>query len=70
MLLLINIPVIVLLFTSGRRLIPAYRVPTIDTFVDFTAVVLSMAGSLPLVYAVRTVASDYVTTAVVDQSLT
>ncbi|MEY1677566.1 MFS transporter [Gordonia terrae] len=61
---LINVPVLVLLFVFGPRLIPEYRAATTDPF-DVLGVVLSMAGILPLVYAVKTVASDGATTAVV-----
>ncbi len=61
---LINVPVLAALFVFGPRLIPEYRAATNDPF-DVVGVVLSMAGILPLVYAVKTVASEGATTGVV-----
>ncbi|WP_238422832.1 MFS transporter [Gordonia sp. 'Campus'] len=54
---LINVPVLVMLFVFGPRLIPEYRAASSEPF-DVIGVVLSMAGILPLVYAVKTVASE------------
>ncbi|MBD0863236.1 MFS transporter [Gordonia sp. zg691] len=54
---LINVPVLVMLFVFGPRLIPEYRAATTDPF-DVVGVVLSMGGILPLVYSIKTLASD------------
>lgn len=53
---LINVPVLAVLFVLGPRLIPEYRAGATGPF-DVTGVVLSLAGILPLVYAVKTAAS-------------
>lgn len=54
---LINVPVLAVLFLAAPRLVPEYRAPSTARF-DVLGVVLSLFGILPLVYAVKTMASD------------
>ncbi len=54
---LINVPVLAALLILGPRLIPEYKAPSTARF-DVLGVVLSMAGILPVVYAIKTLASD------------
>lgn len=53
---LINVPVLAVLLLVGPRLLPEYREPT-DARFDVPGVVLSLLGILPVVYAVKDVAS-------------
>lgn len=61
---LINVPVLAVLFLAAPRLVPEYRVASTARF-DVTGVVLSMLGILPVVYAVKTLASEGVSGAVI-----
>ncbi|MEO9329603.1 MFS transporter [Gordonia aurantiaca] len=54
---LMNVPVLAVLLILGPRLLPEYKAPSSARF-DVTGVVLSMAGILPVVYAVKTLASE------------
>lgn len=54
---LLNVPVLVALLILGPRLVPEYRSGTTEPF-DILGVVLSLAGILPVVYAVKHIASD------------
>ena len=54
---LLNVPVIALLLLVAPRVIPEYRSGTTAPF-DIVGVVLSLLGILPLVYAIKHIASD------------
>ncbi|MBT0567208.1 MFS transporter [Williamsia sp. CHRR-6] len=54
---LLNVPVIALLLVFAPRLVPEYRSGTTAPF-DVTGVVLSLAGILPLVYAIKHLAAE------------
>ena len=54
---LINVPVLAILFLAAPKLLPEYRARSSEPF-DFIGVALSMLGILPLVYAVKTLASE------------
>lgn len=53
---LINVPVVIVLLLVGPRLVPEFRAGATGPF-DVLGVVLSMAGILPLMYAIKTMAS-------------
>lgn len=53
---LINVPVLAVLLLAGPRVLPEYRAAS-DARFDVPGVVLSLLGILPLVYAVKDVAS-------------
>lgn len=57
---LINIPVLLLFLAAAPFLLPEYRAPITAPF-DVAGVILSLAGILPLVYAVKSIASAGVT---------
>lgn len=57
---LINVPVMVVLVVAGAFLIPESRNPSAGR-IDLLSAVLSMAGIVPIVYAVKTLASHGVT---------
>ncbi|GAC67125.1 MFS transporter [Gordonia soli] len=54
---LINVPVLAVLFVLAPKLVPEYRAESTGPF-DITGVVLSLAGILPIVYAIKTLAAD------------
>lgn len=54
---LLNVPVLVALLVLAPKLVPEYRSGTSEPF-DVLGVVLSLAGILPVVYAVKHIASD------------
>nr|WP_253655974.1 MFS transporter [Williamsia serinedens] len=54
---LLNVPVLVALLVLAPKLVPEYRSGTSEPF-DILGVVLSLAGILPVVYAVKHIASD------------
>ncbi|GAA2057649.1 MFS transporter [Williamsia deligens] len=58
---LLNVPVLLGLLVLAPRLVPEYRSGTTEPF-DILGVVLSLAGILPLVYAVKHIAADGVDT--------
>ncbi|MBJ7290904.1 MFS transporter [Williamsia sp.] len=58
---LINVPILLLLLVFAPKLVPEYKSGTSDPF-DFLGVVLSLLGILPLVYAIKHLASDGVDT--------
>lgn len=53
---LINVPVTIVLLLVGPRLVPEFRAGASGPF-DILGVVLSMAGILPMMYAIKTMAS-------------
>ncbi|WP_051198895.1 MFS transporter [Gordonia shandongensis] len=61
---LINVPVLAVLFALAPLLLPEYRASSTEPF-DVLGVVLSMAGILPVVYAVKTFAASGPSTSVV-----
>lgn len=54
---LINVPVLAVLFIAAPKLVPEYRARSSEPF-DFIGVALSMFGILPLVYSIKTLASE------------
>ena len=54
---LINVPVLAVLFLLGPKLIPEYRAGTGEPF-DFIGVGLSLLAILPIVYSIKTMASE------------
>lgn len=54
---LINVPVLLVLLAAGPFLLPEYRTPTSAPF-DLVGVAASLAGILPLVYGIKTLAAD------------
>ncbi|MGZ8178175.1 MFS transporter [Williamsia sp. SKLECPSW1] len=54
---LLNVPVLLGLLVLAPRLVPEFRSRTTEPF-DIVGVVLSMAGILPIVYAVKHIAAD------------
>ncbi|WLP92596.1 MFS transporter [Gordonia sp. NB41Y] len=55
---LINVPVLAVLFVLGPRLVPEYRADGPHAPFDVTGVVLSMLAILPIMYAIKTAASE------------
>jgi DHA2 family multidrug resistance protein-like MFS transporter len=61
-LFLLSVPVMLLLLATGPFLLPEYKDPTAGR-IDIASVGLSLAAVLPVIYAVKTLATDGVTIA-------